>query len=257
MASQPRFGGGGRRRRRGRPAAAASTRRGGRRAWRRRRSPAGDACEGEGGGQAGLDEAEAAGSERDLGEDLRRAEGEQDEERRGVRSDGGERGEQGGVVERPARDGAGHGAAPARAEDLEQPVALVDQPVGKDRAAARRCAAAGCGSPGRSAPPRRAARRRRAGRCAAATRRTRTPRPIRVAVTRSRSTDPVRKAGIASTGRTRTTAKVRRLTAVIAAATRPLGRPLLDQHPVLEGAARPRRPRARSSTARCRRAASR
>ena len=58
-----------------------------------------------------------------------------------------------------------------------------------------------------------------------------------MAVTRSRSTDPVRKAGIASTGSTSTTANVREVHGGDRGRGPPLAGALLDQHPVLEGAA--------------------
>ena len=68
------------------------------------------------GGQPGLDEAESSGRHGDLGQQLSRTEGKQNQRGPRRRPDRRKRGEQRRVVERPAADGRGQGALPAWSE---------------------------------------------------------------------------------------------------------------------------------------------
>ena len=144
----------------------------------------------------------------------------------GCGADGGERGEQGRVVEGPAADGG----EPAPASSAGRAC----RGCGRARAAAARAGGAGLGEPRRSRLRMRCDRRPtsssgrssasssdRRSRSAARRRRGRS----RAASSRSRSTEPRKSAGSASTGSARTTAKVSRLTAVSPATARPRSSP--------------------------------
>jgi hypothetical protein len=90
-----------------------------------------EAGERERGGQAGLDEAEAARGDGELSEQLGRTEGEEDESgpRRGA--DGGQRREQRRVIEDLTAHAAGERGFPAPTDGSENPVALAHEPGGQ------------------------------------------------------------------------------------------------------------------------------
>ena len=174
--------------------------------------------------EPGLDEAKAAGRDRDLREDLGGAEGEQHETGARVRADGGQRGEQRRVVERPAAAGRRQRALPARPERADDPRALAQQ--------ALRQPAQGLGAAAEPVAERWTTRPTQASGASKAIRTmpmansaTRTTRPMSVGSSRLRLTPPRRIAGIARTGIARTTAKTNRLAAVRPATARLAGRP--------------------------------
>ena len=83
--------------------------------------------------EPGLHEPEAARRDRDLRQHLGGAEREQHEPGARLRADGGERGQQRRVVERPAAAGRRQRALPARAEGPDDPRALAQQALGSPR----------------------------------------------------------------------------------------------------------------------------
>ena len=195
-----------------------------------------DAGEHEHAVEAGLDKTQPARRDRDLGQELGRAEGEQDEAGPSMVADRGQGGEQRRVVERPARDGREQRALPARPDRGDDPVALAQEAVGQALQRVGSPPQAVADALDRSAEPaKRAVKgREQGGRDESATK---IATPITAASSSPRSTPPRSSAGMASTGIAITTANVRRFAAVRPEITDGPSDAGLYEHAVLEGRA--------------------